>query len=280
MSCQSARMLNRFESRALVLTVVIAGCAAATVATNDDTTTSSATASAAASVEAPASAEPVVTAEPTAVETATPAASGPKPGTMADHFAQTVVIRDAVIWGKLKQAVKPAQNLASMDVKKLPQQWHVSMEQLQSAAKRIMEGSDVQEIAAATADIARACGHCHGAAGGPKITPTAPPDPSGSVAARMKRHRWAMDRLWEGLYGPSPAAWTAGASALELDPFSKEVLEPGGVHAKSAASTFNADAKALAKAKTPDDRAAAYAKMISSCAPCHEALKVQPTPTR
>ncbi len=276
-------MLKRFESRALVLTVVIAGCAAATVATNDDASTSSGPASAAASAEANASAEPVVTAEPTAApETAsvTSTASAPKPGTMADHFAQTVVIRDAVIWGKLKQAVKPAQNLASMDVKKLPQQWHVSMQQLQAAAKRIMEGSDVQEVAAATADIARACGHCHGAAGGPKITPTAPPDPSGSVAARMKRHRWAMDRLWEGLYGPSPAAWTAGASALELDPFSKEVLEPGGVHAKSAAATFNADAKALAKAKTADDRASAYAKMISSCAPCHEALKVQPTPTR
>lgn len=273
--------MKRLENRALVLTLVIAGCAAATVGTNGETTStaqSTASAETVPTTEATAGSTASATSEPTEAASAT--APPPKPGTMADHFAQTVVIRDAVIWGKLGQAVKPAQNLAEMDVKKLPQQWHVSMDQLQRAAKRIMEGADVQEIAAATADIARACGHCHGSAGGPKIEPTPPPDATGSVAARMKRHRWAMDRLWEGLYGPSPAAWTAGASALELDPFSKEVLEPGGVHAKSAASTFNTSAKALSKAKTPDDRAAAYAKMISSCAPCHEALKVKPTPTR
>lgn len=272
-------MLKRLENHLLTVTLLIAGCAAATVEATSDgdgATSATATPSAAPTVEPSATVTPSAapTSEPTA--SAAPSASAAPPGSMADHFAQTVAIRDAVIWGKLSQAVKPAENLAAMEVAKLPKQWHVSMQHLQGAAKRIREGSDVQELAAATADIARACGHCHGAAGGPKIEPGSPPDATGPVAARMKRHKWAMERLWEGLYGPSNAAWSAGATALELDPFSKEMLDPGGVHAKSAASTFNANAKALAKAKTADERGKAYSNMLSTCAPCHDALKAKP----
>ncbi len=276
-------MLHRLENRLLITTLLVAGCAAATVeATNDTSGSASTTAAPTAepTSDPTASATPSTTAAPTSDPTASAAPSGsaPPPGSMADHFVQTVHIRDAVIWGKLSEAVKPAETLAGMEVAKLPKQWHISMQRLQGAAKRIREGSDVQELAAATADIARACGHCHGSAGGPKIVPGTPPDATGPVAARMKRHRWAMERLWEGLYGPSNAAWTAGASALELDPFSKEILDPGGVHAKSAASTFNAQAKALAKAKTADERANAYSKMLSTCSPCHDALKAKPKP--
>lgn len=197
---------------------------------------------------------------------------------MRDHFKQTISVREAVIWGKPAQAVTPAQGLAGLDgVSSLPKHWQVSVTQLQEAARRIRQSSDLTEVSAATADIGRACGLCHTATKGPHINVEAAPAVEGSVASRMRRHQWATERLWEGLYVPSNAAWTAGAAALDLDPFAGDTLAKGGVHARSAASRFVAQAKALGQAKTNDARGAAYAELLSTCAPCHEAMGVKHT---
>ena len=276
-------MIFSRETKTLAFLLVVAGCAASTRppaaepgATVDPQPAPGPAASATPSSEPPPAPSGVVP-EPDRAAPG-PSAEQPPPGSkgamlMRDHFAQTVAIRDAAIAGSLEKAVRPAEALASMEgVETLPKAWQVSVEQLRSSSQRIRTGSDPQELAAATADIGRACGHCHGAAGGPTIVVEAPPDAGASLATRMKRHKWGTDRLWEGLYGPSTAAWQAASTALQLDPFPPESLAKGGVHARSAAARFNETAKKLAQAKTSEQRGAAYAAILSTCAPCHEAM--------
>jgi cytochrome c553 len=198
---------------------------------------------------------------------------------MRDHFKQTVTLREAVIWGNISAAVAPAESLAGLEgVKTLPRHWQVSANQLLDSARRIRQSSDLSEAAAATADIGRACGLCHAAVRGPKIKIEPPPPVDASLGSRMRRHHWASERLWEGLYVPSDAAWAAGVSALEMEPFPAEALKPGGVHARSAASRFATTAKTLAQAKTSEARGAAYADILSTCGPCHESMGIKPHP--
>jgi hypothetical protein len=204
----------------------------------------------------------------------------PEPGSlrakiMRHHFKETVAIRNAVISGEINRASKPAQALAELKgVETLPKLWQDSVRRLSAATKRINESSDLQESAAATADIGRACGACHAVVSGPKAKLGDPPPAGTTMKQRMKRHQWGTERMWEGLYVPSTEAWKAGVDLLTADPFPKQDVGKGGVHAISAASRFNKSMAKAKAAKSGADRAAAYADVLSTCAPCHKAMGV------
>lgn len=124
--------------------------------------------------------------------------------------------------------------------------------------------------AALVADIGLACGSCHRVAGGPKLTLGSPPPAADtSVKTRMKRHIWAVERLWEGVYAPSDASWKAGVDALAGDQFPKEVLDKGGVHARSAATRFTTLVAGAGTKKKAEERGALYASLLGTCSSCH-----------
>jgi cytochrome c556 len=204
----------------------------------------------------------------------------PEPGSlrakiMRDHFKGTVDIRNAVISGHITRASKPAQSIAELKgVETLPKLWQDSVRRLSAAAKRLNDSSDLQESAAATADLGRACGACHAAVSGPKVKLGDPPPVGSTMKQRMKRHQLGTERMWEALYVPSSEAWKAGVDVLVADPFPKQDVGKGGVHAISAANRFNASMEKAKTAKSAADRAAAYADVLSTCAPCHNAMGV------
>ena len=189
---------------------------------------------------------------------------------MREHFTQAEVIRHAVVSGKPRDAVQPALALAgSADLANLPAAWRASLERMRTASRRVQNSSDLAEAAAGTADIGVACGGCHESQGGPKADVGEAPASGNSVVSRMARHSWAMERLWEGLFVPSSAAWKAGAKALQGEPFPSEVLERGGVYGRSAAKDFKSLSAQAALRETPKDRAALYAGLLGTCATCH-----------
>lgn len=193
---------------------------------------------------------------------------------MRSHFRETALIRKAVIDGKLADAVGPADALARTEgLGKIEPAWQSSIDVLQYAARRIQHGSDIPAAAAAVADIGIACGACHKASKGPRPTPTAPPSNDGSLEGRMQRHVWATERLWEGIYAPSDASWKAGADALSGEPFPKEVVDRGGVHARSVAERFKTIVATLGAKKAPDTRGQAYASLLETCSACHVTTK-------
>ncbi|HET7541866.1 MAG TPA: hypothetical protein VFK05_18450 [Polyangiaceae bacterium] len=227
-------------------------------------------------------AEASATPAPIASEAAPPKSAAPvdakpkpAPGTplarlMREHFKEAEQIRHAVISGNPKDAIQPASALGSaVDIANLPPPWRTAMDRMHSASGRVQNSADLAETAAGTADIGVACGTCHESHGGPKVTVGDPPAVGDSVVSRMGRHAWAMERLWEGLYVPSNAAWKAGAKALQGEPFPSEVLEHGGVYGRSAAKDFQALSAQASLKDTAKDRAALYAGLLSTCAKCH-----------
>lgn len=211
--------------------------------------------------------------EPAAAASKPPAPAGPLAQLMREHFTQAEVIRHAVVSGKPRDAVQPALALGgTADIANLPTAWRASLERMRTAASRVQNSSDLAEAAAGTADIGTACGGCHESQGGPKVNVGQAPAVENSVVSRMARHSWAMERLWEGLYVPSSAAWKAGAKTLQGDPFPPEVLERGGVYARSAAKDFKSLSAQASLKETPKDRAALYAGLLGTCATCHLAI--------
>ncbi len=188
---------------------------------------------------------------------------------MRAHFKETELIRIAVINGNLSKAVGPAKKLAASDEGKKLKKGGPALAAMKKAASRIGTSVDIPAAAAATADIGKACGACHRKGAGPKVEVSATPTAGKSLKSRMRRHVWATDRLWEGLYGPSEAAWKAGAEALSGEPFPKAVYKKGGVHARSAADRLKRLVGDAATQKTPDARAKMYASLLETCSSCH-----------
>ena len=273
-----SRMRNFIDAKVLVAAVIAAGCGAASQSDGAPDAAPPTPAPSEPAASPPATSEPANEApKPTEIhaDRKDPEGGSLRQRLMKSHFNQTAAIREAVISGKIGKAVRPADALTDMEgVETLPKQWQVSVKQLQGASKRIREGSNIQEVAAATADIGRACATCHAAVSGPKIKVGDPPAQSDKMADRMKRHMWATERLWEGIYGPSDAAWKAGAAALEMDSFPKQTIAKGGVHAHSSAARFSKLSKSAANNKTGEQRAKLYSQLLTTCAPCHEAMGV------
>jgi hypothetical protein len=269
------RETTRFR---MVLALGLVGCAGSAPPVAQPEPETSATTQSAPQAAAPAdSAEPVA-AKPATTSQAKP--DVPPPGSPLDrimkaHFQDALLIRQAVIQGNPARASEPAAVFKDLqdDLDKLPKGWRGFVERMQEAARRVTDSTSSAQAAAAAADLGVSCGMCHQAHGGPKASGEPIPPEGTTIASRMKRHVWAADRLWEGLFVPSEGAWNAGAKALSAAPFPNEVLKAGGVHARSAASEF---AKLVSQApakKTSNERAALYAQMLVTCGACHVAAK-------
>lgn len=193
---------------------------------------------------------------------------------MQAHFTDALLIRKAVIDGRPEQASNPATVIANtQDLDALPPGWRPFVQDMRQSAQRIINGTTVATVSAATADLGVACGACHLEHGGPPASLDPAPDAGTSVASRMKRHGWATERLWEGLAVPSSEAWQLGTETLSADPFPKEVLDQGGIDAKTAAADFT---RLVAKApaqKTVHEQAAIYAELLLTCGACHRAFE-------
>jgi cytochrome c553 len=193
---------------------------------------------------------------------------------MRAHFHDALLIREAVIAGTPEQAANPATVLALIEnLDDLPPGWRPFVERMQHDARRIADSTSAAQTAAATADLGLACGLCHQKLGGPKVASETPPLASTTLEARMKRHEWASERLWEGLVVPSNEAWGTGAKALTDRPFPPEVLNRGGVLARSAASDFSRLVAKAGTKNTNEERAALYAELLVTCGTCHRAVR-------
>ncbi len=193
---------------------------------------------------------------------------------MRAHFHDALLIRQAAIAGTPEQAATPAKVLALIEnLDDLPPGWRDFVERMQQDARRIADTTNAAQVATAAADLAVACGLCHQKFGGPRVSNELAPAEATTIDARMKRHLWASERLWEGLVVPSSDAWSVGAKALSNSPFPEEVLTKGGPQARSAASAL---AKLIAMTPTRraiEERASLYAELLVTCGTCHRAIR-------
>jgi mono/diheme cytochrome c family protein len=199
---------------------------------------------------------------------------------MREHWGLAAVIRDAVTAATLDEIPDVAGELADH---KAPDSLGRHAEQIgkmRIAAERAQKAGSLVDAANATAELARACGDCHIAAGAKPTQPYDPLPPGDSATkAHMLRHDWAARELWTGLALPSDEHWEKGAAALSEKPLEKgQFFEDWEVTDALLALDENVHGmrKRIAAASTRDERVKVYAELISNCASCHSATAKGP----
>ncbi len=196
----------------------------------------------------------------------------PVTATMDDHFTAVVALKQAIIRGDLFTAKSRAKKLdeeLTLDPSH-PRHWQRSIAESKEAIDGVVTATELVDAARHTARAAAACGACHARIGvqaaGPiamlKNKPTSGDD-------YMRRHRTATENLWIGLIGPSNAAWTAGAAALNhIGSFPGTVGRSQGY--RERAEHLERLGRWAVQAGERKTRTAVYGQLLASCASCHE----------
>lgn len=196
---------------------------------------------------------------------------------MQGHAAYGSAARDAVARADLDVARAAATKLAELRPEAgLAPALSKDLDAMNVAAARVAKAADVREASRRLAELAVTCGDCHATLGGPSSLVTEPPhDDLDVTVPRMRRHEWAVARMWTGLVDPSDLAWKAGARVLADAPLQPEQLTPGKSPVPEIgvlATKVHELAASAAVTKAPVDRTATFGELMATCASCHQRL--------
>lgn len=206
------------------------------------------------------------------------AAQAPKPdparaARMKVHYAQALVVHDAVIRGD-QAAAQAAAKVLTQDPPAAQLNVHLTPYDvaLRKSAGRIVETGDPRGAAITTATMLASCGDCHRASGKAPVLPALQEGPGSGIVAHMVAHQRAVDDLLQGLVGPSGSRWREGAMALKQASLKSDKL-PKDAKARpeivEAETRVHELADTMLAADTPEKRVAAYGELIQTCARCH-----------
>lgn len=205
-------------------------------------------------------------------------AGGPDPDSAAmshmyAHYTEVGEILSAVVRGDVAATRNPARWLAGHKPQEFPPASEEHLEIMRAEGRIIAAQTQVDQIALSVARMAVACGDCHTTTGGgPKINVDMAPTASTDPERTMVRHVWASDRMWEGIFAPSDAAWASGAAVMAAPALD---LGPPGNRPKEAdelAERVPELGQKAKSAKSLKERAAIYGQLLQTCARCHDAL--------
>ena len=195
---------------------------------------------------------------------------------MHDHLTYITTIKAFIIMGRLEGTRQPANWLATHErLADLPASFQPFVEFMRSSARQVEKAEDLGTAAAAVSLMAQNCGNCHMASRlNLEFGYDALPAQWSDSETHMQRHQWAMDRLWEGLIGPSDTAWTRGTNMLAEEPLHAADVSDN-VSAKEAQALENIARQVHelgaegAGLTTLNDRSQVYGRILSLCADCH-----------
>ncbi len=218
---------------------------------------------------------------------------------MQDHAALSIVARDALIRGDLAVARQTMRNLAFfMEHVPAPEQGEQYARITRELAREVREASDLEEACMAFARLSHACGQCHHALDrGPPIQ--LEPAPHGEdLKMHMRRHYWAVERMWEALLSDSTAAFQTAAEMLAESPLHGS-LEPDEenppgvtrlayeVHDLAFAAAVEGRVEEEEYVPKPGEpaedlptgrsQAEIFGRLLSACSQCHTLIDVTPT---
>ncbi|MGB3049934.1 MAG: hypothetical protein WBB42_03000 [Polyangiales bacterium] len=220
---------------------------------------------------------------------------------MQEHAALSVVARNALIRGDLPVAQQSMRKLAFfMKHVPFPEEGREYARITRELATQVREAADLEEACMAFARLSNACGQCHHALDrGPPIK--LEPAPEGEdVKMHMRRHYWAVERMWEALLSDSTSAFQAAAAILAESPLhgstSPDRESPPGttrlayeVHDLAFAAAVEGKARedeyvpkpgeALESEPTTRGQAEIFGRLLSACSQCHSLVDVTPDMT-
>jgi len=221
----------------------------------------------------PATPEPLPPAEPEAA--AQPEAAR---DLMQGHFARATSAHDAIVRADMETARADMAWLAThQEGEALPENLQPLLVAMQAEAARFAEATTLTEAGTAYARTLVRCGACHTAShGGPEIAQT--PIPEGDTPeARMRRHQWASDRMFDGLVMADAALFRAGNDALTSAPLTQTELPSTAGQPAEQVVALTAHVRELggeaANAADDEARAGIYGRYLATCGTCHRLLE-------
>ncbi len=204
-------------------------------------------------------------------------ASGPGVGSPTDyqmwiHFEDARRIQSAIVAGDLGSARRAARSLAAVQgVAGIGPEGEPYVRRIVDLAGTIRDTPTFGEAAAATAELAAACGDCHSAFDGGPVFVHGPPPEDRGFTGHMILHSWAADRMWEGLLAPSLVMWRRGAEVFRDQPLDAAVLTPAAMVYARRLHELGREAEGLADLER---RAVQYGRILEQCAGCHAELGI------
>ena len=196
---------------------------------------------------------------------------------MQRHFDDLRVIEQHLLAGHLTDA----KTLAFLLTKPAPDRgmsrWGTDINAVGEAARELGESPSIDEALRREVRVAEACAWCHLRLQTQPVFAAAPAvvADDGTPAARMARHRWATDRLWEGLVAPSSSSWRSGLDVLAVTPLTfAPVSDAAALGAQLQQLARSARTKLRDGSETLDDRSRFYGEMLVTCAACHTSMAV------
>ncbi len=193
---------------------------------------------------------------------------------MEAHYGATIRAHDALLQGDLsafRARLADASELESPPA--MPDAWAPLLERFRASAGEAAGATSLGEAAGVMAGVVLSCGQCHSALGhGPVYPAPAPEDGIGELQDAMLEHKWAAERLWEGVTGPWDVAWQRGAAALvRTRVFGDTPIELAG-DLLLREQALNALGEEALRTSDHGERAVLYGRLLASCGDCHDAF--------
>jgi cytochrome c553 len=228
----------------------------------------------------PEPSEPVETSEAPEGDPSTDQAEpGPTDELMREHFLKVRETRQALIGDDIEAAKEAMQWLADNDpgTDALPEQLRGMLDGMREQARGFGEATTLTEASMSFAGMLNHCGDCHDAVdGGPEFA-TPPLEEGDEIATQMARHRWAIERMWEGIVSRDEEIYGAGAEVLadvRLRPeeVPQGVVEPERIDA--IIEHVHEEGTAAKESTEWPERTEHFGRLIATCATCHRAMGV------
>ncbi len=187
---------------------------------------------------------------------------------MHENFDLLRAIERLLIVGQLDEAKRFATAISEAPDAPAHGPWAAHVVAVRDGAAALARATTLEQAVRLEAKLAGACAGCHvetGVAPDFRVFPV-PPDKA-SVEARMLRHRWAADRMWEGIVGGADEPWRAGLDVLAAAPLDWPGSPDRAAHARTLQRL--ADQARKQKSATVETRTTAYGEMLVTCASCH-----------
>lgn len=195
---------------------------------------------------------------------------------MQRHFDDLHQIERLLVAGKLDDAKSLAFLLTKPASDPGMAPWAAESADVVEAARALAAAPGIDEACRREARVAAACAECHFRTQKVPIFPVPSPAPAEGPlpAARMARHQWAVDRLWEGIVAGADHPWHEGLDVLASTPLPfTPITDAPALAAHLQELARSALAKQKEGAETLEDRARVYGEILVTCAACHSSIK-------
>ena len=189
---------------------------------------------------------------------------------MHASFDLVRAIERLLIAGKLDEARGLAGALAVESDTPGLEPWSTQVALVRTRAAAVASAPTLEAACRLEARLDEACAHCHTDAGAePEFAsmPTLPAD-ADTVVARMSRHRWAADRVWEGMVGNADEPWRSGLEILAATPLPSATV---GARRIELGRELQRRAEDARQGVTTEQRGRLYGEILVACVACHTA---------